>query len=122
MTVAVKRTIVIQPRRSHFVSEVHSFLKLTFESDSSEDLPIMTEFLEESFDSHSQLHLNDSTVRYHYFSTSTKLPGKVVVENNLLGNNTVNMVLESGQQHFTHKYVHVQILLVDQSFMQLCSA
>ena len=113
MTGAVKRTIVIQPGWSYLVSEVHSFLELAFESDSSENFPVMTKFLEESLDPHSQFHLYDSTVRYHYLSTSTKFPCKVVVEDDLLGNNTINMILESRQQHFTHKYVHVQILLVD---------
>lgn len=69
-------------------------------------------FLEQRFDSDSQLHLNNTAIRHQYSSSRAKFPVKIVIQYNLLGNDSVRMVLHSGKQYFRYEYVDVEVLLV----------
>lgn len=62
-------------------------------------------FLEQRFDSDSQLHLNNTAIRHQYSSSRAKFPVKIVIQYNLLGNDSVRMV-------FRYEYVDVEVLLV----------
>ena len=112
MTDAIEGTVVVQPGGPDLVGEVHPLLVLFFEGYSLKEFPVVASFLEQSFDFVGQLHLNIAAVSDPDPSPRAELPGEIVVEDDLLGYETILPVLDRWKKHFVHEYVHVQVLLV----------
>lgn len=113
-------TVIVEPGGPYLVGEVHSLLVLAFEGDPFEDLPVVACPLEQSLDSDGQLHLNVAAVCDPDPSPCAELPGKVVVEDDLLGDDPVLSVLDGWEEHFVHEYVHIQVLLVVLGALGFC--